>query len=433
MDISTDELLDFDRKHLWHPYTSIKHPLPVYPVKNCNGCIITLQDDRNLVDGMSSWWAAIHGYNHPELNAAIQNQLNSMSHVMFGGLTHKPAVSLGKQLCQLLPDSLNRLFYCDSGSVAVEVSMKMAMQYMHAIGKPEKKRFATIRGGYHGDTFHCMSVCDPATGMHSLYTGVLPEYIFTRRPRCKFYEEWQEDSFDEMAKLVEIYHETLCGIILEPVVQGAGGIYFYHPEYLKKVRQLCDQFELLFIADEIATGFGRTGKFFACDHAEVVPDIMCLGKALTGGYMTMGAVAASEAVGEVISEGDPGVFMHGPTFMGNPLSCSVASASLALLIKNDWFSQVKSIELFLKNGLAPCADLNSVADVRVLGAIGAVELKEPLDRDKMAQIQKDFVDRGVWLRPFGKLIYLMPPFIISESELKKLTDAIFSVLSEGNY
>lgn len=428
-----DKIIDFDKTHLWHPYTSIGNPLPVYPVKNCEGCIITLEDGKELVDGMSSWWATIHGYNNPALNEAVQTQLGSMSHVMFGGLTHEPAVKLGQQLLELLPDSLNRIFYCDSGSVAVEVAMKMAMQYMHSLGKTEKKRFATIRGGYHGDTFHGMSVCDPVNGMHTLYQGVLPEYFFADKPRCTYNTTWQDDDFQSMKELIEKHHASLCAIVLEPIVQGAGGMYFYHPQYLKKVRDICDQYGLLLIADEIATGFGRTGKLFGCDHAEVKPDIICLGKALTGGYMTMGAVVATENVGKIISDGQPGVFMHGPTFMGNPLACSVASASLELLIKNNWQDKVGRIEQSLKTGLEQCRNLHSVSDVRVLGAIGVVELKNSLTAETMTQIQKEFVEKGVWIRPFGKLIYLMPPYIISDSQLKKLTDVIYSVLSEGSY
>lgn len=428
-----DSIIDFDRTHLWHPYTSIENPLPVYPVKRADGCVITLQDGKELVDGMSSWWAAIHGYNHDSLNDAVQQQLGSMSHVMFGGFTHEPAVKLGKQLVELLPDLLNRIFYCDSGSVAVEVAMKMAMQYMHSLGKTEKKRFATIRGGYHGDTFHGMSVCDPVNGMHTLYHGVLPEYLFADKPSCTYSAGWNERDFQSMLELVEKYHKTLCAIILEPVVQGAGGMNFYHPQYLKKVRDICDEYEILLIADEIATGFGRTGKLFGCDHAEATPDIICLGKALTGGYMTMGAVVATEHVGKTISEGHPGVFMHGPTFMGNPLACSVASASLGLLIENDWQKQVEKIERLLVSGLEPCWQLHSVSDVRILGAIGVVELKNSLTPQSMVNIQKEFVEQGVWLRPFGKLIYLMPPYVISASQLQHLTDVVYTVLSEGRY
>ncbi len=428
-----DEIIDFDKTHLWHPYTSIREPLPVYPVKRADGCLITLEDDKELIDGMSSWWAAIHGYNNDFLNQAVQTQLGSMSHVMFGGLTHEPAVRLGQQLLELLPDSLNRIFYCDSGSVAVEVSMKMAMQYMHSLGKTEKKRFATIRGGYHGDTFHGMSVCDPINGMHTLYQGVLPEYLFADKPNCTYSDTWRDDDFQSMQELVEQNHKTLCAIVLEPVVQGAGGMYFYHPEYLKKVREICDEYQILLIADEIATGFGRTGKLFGCDHAQITPDIICLGKALTGGYMTMGTVVATEHIGEVISAGQPGVFMHGPTFMGNPLACSVASASLDLLVKNDWQEKVNRIEKQLSTELKRCLELHSVQGVRVLGAIGVVELKESLTSESMATIQQQFVEHGVWIRPFGKLVYLMPPYIISQSQLKRLTDVMYKILSEGKY
>lgn len=428
-----DELLEFDRRHLWHPYTSITDPLPVYPVSSAQGCRITLADGCELVDGMSSWWAAVHGYNHPDLNRATTQQLSQMSHVMFGGMTHEPAVALGKTLLKLLPQQLNRIFYCDSGSVAVEVAMKMAMQYMHAQGKPQRKRFLTLRGGYHGDTFHPMSVCDPVGGMHSLYTGVLPQYIFAPRPRSIFGGEWHESDYESIRQLVEEYHDQLCAVILEPIVQGAGGMYFYHPQLLTKIRRLCDQYGLLLIADEIATGFGRTGKLIACEHAGIVPDIICLGKALTGGYMTMGCVVAQEWVGETISSKNPHVFMHGPTFMGNPLSCAVAKASLELLVKNDWQAQVKRLESGLTQGLAPCRDFDHVAEVRVLGGIGVVELKNSLDTDSMTKIQAAFVEAGIWVRPFGKLVYLMPPYVMAEDDLKFLTAALCSVLSQRDW
>lgn len=430
---SLEDLLAFDRKHLWHPYTSIDNPSPVYPVQSASGCTLTLADGRELIDGMASWWSAIHGYNHPYLNCAIEKQLDSVSHVMFGGLTHSPAVDLGRTLLTLVPEPLNRIFYCDSGSVAVEVAMKMAMQYMHAQGFPAKKHFATIRGGYHGDTFHGMSVCDPVNGMHSLYTGVLPNYFFADKPKCTFDDEWCEGDFNSMVAHVETHHQSLCAVILEPIVQGAGGMYFYHPNYLKAVRNLCDSYGLLLIADEIATGFGRTGKLFACEHASIVPDIICLGKALTGGYMTLGAVVASEEVGHVISAGDPGVFMHGPTFMANPLACSVAKASLDLLITNDWQKQVAFLSVALQQGLAPCKDLGIVAEVRVLGGIGVVELVESLSRESMIRIQASFVEAGVWVRPFGRNVYVMPPYVMTPQELQFLTNAICDVLTEGRF
>lgn len=432
-DDALQALLAFDRQHLWHPYTSIDNPLPVYPVQSASGCTLTLADGRELIDGMASWWSAIHGYNHPYLNAAVEKQLASVSHVMFGGLTHAPAVELGRALLELVPEPLTRIFYCDSGSVAVEVAMKMAMQYMHAQGFSAKKHFATIRGGYHGDTFHGMSVCDPVNGMHSMYTGVLPKYFFADKPKCTFDGEWYESDFDSMVAHVEAHHQSLCAIILEPIVQGAGGMYFYHPSYLKAVRDLCDTYGLLLIADEIATGFGRTGKLFACEHASVVPDIICLGKALTGGYMTLGAVVASENVGHIISAGSPGVFMHGPTFMANPLACGVAKASLELLIANDWQKQLDLLSLTLQQGLAPCKDLKTVAEVRVLGGIGVVELVESLSREAMIRIQASFVEAGIWVRPFGRNVYVMPPYIMSQQELQFLTNAICTVLSEGAF
>lgn len=421
-----NSLLEFDRKHLWHPYTSIKNPLPVYEVESAKGVRLKLKDGRELIDGMSSWWAVIHGYGHPQLLDALYGQADKLCHVMFGGITHQAAVDLGRKLVDISPEELSRVFLCDSGSVSVEVAMKMAMQYFYSLQKTQKKKFLTIRSGYHGDTFHAMSVCDPVTGMHAIYQGVLPEYYFAEKPEISFYDEWQEKDIGSFKQLIDLHHEEICAVILEPIVQGAGGMRFYHPQYLRSVRKLCDQYDVLLIADEIATGFGRSGTFFGCDHAGIVPDIMCLGKALTGGYMSLAAVIATADVGSVISSGSPGVFMHGPTFMGNPLACSVALASLTILEQWNWQDAVRTIETHVRSGLAPCAEMAHVSDVRVLGAIGVVELKSPVD---MAKIQKSFVDQGVWVRPFGKLVYIMPPYCISEADLKTLTGAVVSVVS----
>ena len=423
----SESLLHRDRRHVWHPYSSSNSTLPLYPVASASGCTLTLTNGTTLIDGMSSWWSAIHGYNHPVLNRAIHQQLNSMAHVMFGGLTHEPAVSLAEKLVQLTPAGLEQVFFSDSGSVAVEVAMKMALQYWQAQGVTQRTRFLALQGGYHGDTLAAMSVCDPATGMHHLFNSALNQQLFAPRPTCRFTQPCTESHLADFEQLLTTHADEIAAVIVEPIVQGAGGMWFYSSQYLQKIRKLCNEYGILLIADEIATGFGRTGKLFACEHAAISPDILCLGKALTGGYMTLAATLCTQHVADTICQSEAGVLMHGPTFMANPLACSVANASIDLLLSDDWQARVSFIEQQLLSGLQSLAGSIGIHDVRVLGAIGVIELTQAVD---MQRIQPLFVQRGVWVRPFGKLVYLMPPFSITASELTFLITQTKAVIHQ---
>lgn len=417
-------LLQFDRDHLWHPYASVLDPAPVLPVVAARGVRLTLADGRELIDGTSSWWSAVHGYNHPVLNAAAQQQLQAMSNVMFGGLTHPAAVKLGQLLLNLTPAPLTKIFFSDSGSVAVEIAIKMALQFWRALGDRKKNKLLTVRGGYHGDTFMAMSVCDPVEGMHQLFNGIIAEQLFADKPQTRFGEPFDDSDLDSLKKLLVSQHEDIAALIIEPIVQGAGGMHFYAAEYLQQVRKLCSDYDVLLICDEIATGFGRTGKLFACEHAGISPDIMCVGKALTGGYLTLAATLCTDRVAVGICSGEPGALMHGPTFMANALACAVACASIELLISQPWQRCVRNIEMHLRSGLEPARALPSVADVRVIGAIGVIEMRENVD---LRKAQVAFVERGLWVRPFGKLIYAMPPLVIGDDDLHALTRGMVEV------
>ena len=417
-----------DQQYVWHPYSSLTNPIPAYEVISAEGVYMQLADGKQLIDGMSSWWCAIHGYNHPVLNTAAKDQIDRMSHVMFGGITHAPAVTLCEKLVEITPKGLNKVFLSDSGSVSVEVAIKMAFQYWISQGQSQKNKLLSLKGGYHGDTFAAMSVCDPTNGMHHIFDQVLPQHFFAPKPEIGFTQKWQHSDIAEFKSLLETHHKNIAAVILEPIVQGAGGMNFYSPEYLKQVRRLCTEHNVLLIADEIATGFGRTGKLFACEWANISPDIMCLGKSLTGGYMTLAATLCTDKVSHGICDGEAGCFMHGPTFMANPLACSAAIASIDLLLTSNWKKRVSEIETILRDQLMPLKSHQSILDVRILGAIGVLEFNEALD---MKKTQEELIESGVWLRPYGKLLYTMPPFVISDEELLAITQAMANIVGDS--
>ncbi|MDF3013543.1 MAG: adenosylmethionine--8-amino-7-oxononanoate transaminase, partial [Cellvibrio sp.] len=420
------DLLRLDRSHVWHPYTSFTQPGMVIPVTHAQGVELHLADGRVLIDGMSSWWSTLHGYNHPVLNQAVIDQVGKLAHVMFAGITHEPAVKLASTLAKITPEGLNKVFFSDSGSVAVEVALKMAIQYWHSQGQAQRTMFLTLKRGYHGDTFGAMSVCDPHSGMHHLFHHALSHHLFAEAPTCGFDQPFQETHVAKFAQLIQQHRQKIAAVILEPIVQGAGGMRFYSPEYLRRVRELCDKHEILLIVDEVATGFGRTGKLFACEHAGISPDILCIGKALSAGYITLAATLCNDKVSNGICSGDNGTFMHGPTYMANPLACAVANASIDLLLNSDWQNNVANIGQQMREELAQCKDFSYVTDVRVLGAIGVVELENAVDTSQLMPL---FLELGVWIRPFGNIIYLMPPFIINKDDLSKLTSAVLKAVA----
>ena len=424
--MTPEQLIALDQQYVWHPYASMDNPPPAYPVVGAQGVRLTLADGQELIDGMASWWCAVHGYNHPYLNQAMKLQIDAMSHVMFGGITHQPAVSLAKRLVDLTPPGLDKVFFADSGSVAVEVAIKMALQYWHSKAQANKNRMLTIRNGYHGDTFGAMAVCDPINGMHSLFASVLPQHYFVNAPPMGFDRPLQDGDLTELEDKMRDHQNDIAALILEPIVQGAGGMRFYSPQWLKGAAELCKQYNILLIADEIATGFGRSGTLFACDHAQVKPDIMCLGKAITGGTMSFAATLTTQEIATSISRGEASCFMHGPTFMANPLACAVANASLDLLEHSDWKGQVSGLNKGLNRLLQPAKSLAYVEDVRVLGAIGVIQVTQAVD---LGVIQKMFVAEGIWVRPFGKLVYVMPPYVMSPEDLTLLCNGMLRVLA----
>jgi len=414
-------LIEFDQRHVWHPYAKTPNPIAAIGVKKTQGSIITLADDREVVDGMSSWWAAVHGYNHPKISQAMHVQIDTMPHIMFGGLTHEPAIELAKRLIKITPAGLDKVFLADSGSISMEVAIKVALQYWISLDLPQKNRLLSVRNGYHGDTFATMAISDPENGMHSLFKDILTQHFFAPAPEAGFDKESDNHDIQALESLLQAHHTEIAAVTIEPIVQGAGGMRFYRPAYLKKLRQLCTQYDVLLIADEIATGFGRTGKLFACEWADISPDILCVGKALTGGTMTMAAMLCTSQISDTISAGTPGLLMHGPTFMGNPLACSASIASIDLLLDSPWQSRVEEIETHLKSSLNFLSTLPGVEEIRVLGAIGVVQLERA---DLGPEIQAAALNNGVWVRPFGKLIYIMPAFNIPHNQLQQLTDGM---------